>query len=126
VQPHPSFQREGDDLFVEAPVPYPVMALGGALQIDTPGGTIDVNVSAGSPSGTVLTYRQKGMPNVAGRGRGALHVRLVVAVPRKLSKEQKKLVDQLGKTMPIEKVEPTSADSADDKPFFSKVRDLFG
>jgi DnaJ-class molecular chaperone len=66
------------------------------------------------------------MPNVAGRGRGAFHVRLVVAVPRKLTKEQKKLVEQLGKTMPVETIEPTSASATHDKPFFEKVKDLFG
>jgi molecular chaperone DnaJ len=126
VKPHPLFQREGDDLLVEVPVPYPTMALGGGFVLATPAGNVDVNVSAGSPSGTIVTFRGKGMPNVSGRGKGALHVRLVVDVPRKLSKDQRKLVSDLGKTMPMEKGEPTAPDESRDKSVFEKVRDLFG
>jgi len=126
VQPHAVFHRDGDDLFVETAVPFPVMAMGGTFKVDTPGGSIDVDVSAGTTSGTVLSFRNKGMPNVAGRGRGAFHVRLVVDVPRKLSKEQKKLVEQLGATMPVGTIEPTSPDGQREKPFFEKVKDLFG
>ena len=65
-------------------------------------------------------------PNVSGRGKGTFHVRVVVDVPRKLTKEQKKLAEQLGKTMPIEKLEPTAPGAERDKPFFERVKDLFG
>ncbi len=126
VKPHAVFHREEDDLFVEALVPFPVMAMGGTFKVDGPDGLLDVHVSAGTSSGTLLTFKSKGMPNVSGRGRGAFHVRLVVDVPRKLSKEQKKLVDQLGKTMAVDRIEATSVDAGRDKPFFEKVKDLFG
>ena len=126
VKPHDIYQREGDDLYVEVPVPFPTMAMGGAFDVDSPGGVIRVDVSAGSASGTMLTFRGKGMPSVTGRGKGAFHVRVVVDVPRKLSKEQKKLVEQLGQTMPVQKLDATSADGDRDKPFFEKVKDLFG
>ena len=126
VRPHPVFHREGDDLFVEAAVPFPVMAMGGSFKVDSPSGPLDVDVSGGTPSGTVLSFRGKGMPNVSGRGRGAFHVRVIVDVPRKLSKDQKKLVEQLGKTMPVEKIEATSADAQPQKSVFEKVKDLFG
>jgi molecular chaperone DnaJ len=126
VQAHPVYQRDGDDLHVEAAVPYPVMVMGGSFTVETPGGKVEVDVSAGTANGTVLSFRSKGMPNVAGRGRGTFHVRLVVEVPRKLTKEQKKLVEQLGKTMPVDAIEPTSADAGRERPFFEKVRDLFG
>ena len=126
VKPHDIYQREGDDLFVEVPVPFPTMAMGGAFDVDSPGGVIRVDVSAGTASGTMLTFRGKGMPSVTGRGKGAFHVRVVVDVPRKLSKEQKKLVEQLGQTMPVQKLEANSGDADRDKPFFEKVKDLFG
>jgi molecular chaperone DnaJ len=126
VKPHAVFHREEDDLFVEALVPFPVMALGGVFKVDGPDGLVDVHVSAGTASGTLLTFKSKGMPNVSGRGRGSFHVRLVVDVPRRLSKEQKKLVDQLGKTMTVDRIEATSLGAGRDKPFFEKVKDLFG
>jgi len=126
VKPHAVFHREDDDLFAEVQVPFPVMALGGTFKVDGPESALDIHVSASTPNGTMLTFKGKGMPNVSGRGRGALHIRLVVDVPRKLSKEQKKLVDQLGKTMAVERLEATAVDAGRDKPFFEKVKDLFG
>jgi molecular chaperone DnaJ len=126
VRAHPVFQRDGDDLFVEIPVPFHLMAMGGSFTVEGPGGDQPVDISGGTQSGTVLTFRGKGMPNVSGRGRGALHVKVSVDVPRKLSKEQKKLVEQLGKTMPVDKLEPRATDDEEEKPFFEKVKDLFG
>jgi molecular chaperone DnaJ len=125
VPPHPIFHREGDDLIAEVPVPFPVMAMGGSFPLEAPGGPIIVDVSAGTANGSLVSFRGKGMPSVAGRGRGTLHVRVVVDVPRRLTKEQKKLVEQLGKTMADSQITPTAADHAD-KPFFEKVKDLFG
>jgi molecular chaperone DnaJ len=126
VRPHPVFRREADDLFVEVPVPFPVMALGGTFTVDAPGGTIEVDVPAGTPSGSLIPFRSRGMPSVNGRGRGTLYVRTVVDVPRKVSKDQKKLIDQLGQTMRVEHIEPRAADDTREKPFFEKVKDLFG
>src|SRR5690606_28239782 len=126
VTPHPTFHREGDDLHVEVAVPFHIMALGGQFTVDTPGGPLTVDVSAGTPSGTVKTFRGKGMPNVSGRGRGSFHVRLVVDVPKKLTREQKKAIEQFGRTITVDRLEPTAADADADKPFFEKVRDLFG
>ena len=50
----------------------------------------------------------------------------MVDVPRKLSKEQKKLLEQLASTMPEQTIEPRELDAESDKPFFEKVKDLFG
>jgi molecular chaperone DnaJ len=127
VKPHPIFHRENDDLFVEVPVPFATMVMGGSFTIEAPGGALKVDVPAGTASGSLLPFRGKGMPSVAGRGRGAIYVRTVVDVPKKLSKEQRKAVEQLGKAMPLDKVEPRSVDHDEhDKPFFERVKDLFG
>jgi molecular chaperone DnaJ len=125
VPPHAKFKREEDDIFVEVAVPFHVMALGGSFQVDGPGGEHTVDVSAGTQSGKVKTFRGKGMPNVSGHGRGAFHVRLVVDVPKKLSKEEKKLIEQLGRTMTADKLEPVAEEPGKDG-FFDKVKDLFG
>jgi molecular chaperone DnaJ len=126
VTPHPAYRREEDDLYIEIAAPFHVMAMGGTFNVDAPGGPIAVEVSAGTPSGTVKTFRGKGMPNVSGRGKGAFHVRLVVDVPKRLTKEQKKAVEAYGKTIDVDKLEPTLDDGEGDKPFFEKVKDLFG
>ncbi len=125
VHPHAVFQREGDDLYVDVPVPFPILVLGGSFKVDGPAGPLDVHVSAGSATGTLVPFRSKGMPSVSGSGRGAFYVRVIADVPRKLSKEQKKLIADLGKLMPADKLEARPAD-AGEKPFFEKVKDLFG
>jgi molecular chaperone DnaJ len=126
VRPHAFFHREGDDLYAEVPVPFHIMALGGTFKLDGLSGPMEVAVPAGSANGALISFRGKGMPSVTGHGRGALHVRVTVDVPRKLSKEQKKLVEQLGKATTPEKIEPRPLEAEADRPFFEKVRDLFG
>jgi molecular chaperone DnaJ len=67
------------------------------------------------------------MPNVSGRGKGDLYVLVRASVPKKLTKEQKKLLEQLGNTMEPQKIDPaTSSRDGDEKPFFEKVKDIFG
>jgi len=126
VAAHPQFHRNGDDLYTEVPVPFHIMALGGSIKFDAPSGEMTVHVSAGSADGTIVPFRGKGMPSVTGHGRGTLHARLVVDVPKKLTKEQKKLIESLGQSMPPQKVAPRSAEAEQEKPFFDKVKDLFG
>jgi molecular chaperone DnaJ len=126
VRPHPIFHREGDDLLMEAQVPFPTMAMGGTFKVDGPAGEIEVHVPAGTPSGSLIPFRGKGMASVNGRGRGTLHIRVVVQVPRKISKDQRKLIEQLGQTMKADKIAGTPADDAGDRGLFEKVKDLFG
>ena len=126
VKAHPFLHREGDDLHGEVGVPFHTMALGGTFKFEGPAGVLDAHVVAGSPNGTVLSFRGKGMPSVTGRGKGSLHLRLVVDVPKKLTKDQKKLMEQLSESMGSPNVEPRALEADGDKPFFEKVRDLFG
>jgi molecular chaperone DnaJ len=127
VKPHPIFHRENDDLFVEVPVPFATMVMGGSFKIAAPGGELTVDIPPGTQSGALLPFRGKGMPSVSGRGRGAIYVKAVVDVPKKISKDQRKAVEQLGKTMPLEKIEPRSIDhDENEKPFFERVKDMFG
>ena len=65
------------------------------------------------------------MPSVNGRGRGDLHVIAKVSVPKKLTKDQKHLLEELGKTLKDEAVSLDAVESGD-KPFFERVKDIFG
>jgi molecular chaperone DnaJ len=125
VQDHPFFQREGNDLFCEIPVSFPTMALGGDITIPTLEGEETFKVPEGTQSGSSFRLRGRGMPDVAGGGPGDLMVTVRVVTPKKLSKEQKKLLEQLQATLPKEKFEPTPVDS-EDKGLFDRVKDIFG
>lgn len=127
VAAHQFFQREGDHLFVQMPVSYPLLALGGRVDVPTPAGSdATVEVPAGTASGTRLRLRGKGMPNVNGRGKGDLYVQVVVQVPKKLTKEQRAALQALDEAMPMGKPTPTDTDDEESKSVFDKVKDLFG
>ena len=95
VRAHELFGRKGNDLTVEVPVSFPEAALGAHVQVPTLHGPVTLKVPAGTPSGKTFRVRGKGAPKRGG-GHGDLLATVVVDVPRKLSKEQKKLVEQLG------------------------------
>jgi len=126
VQEHSAFRREGDDLFCRVPVTFPIVALGGEIMVPTLAGPEKVTIPEGTQSGQVFRLRGKGMPSVSGRGRGDLHVVVDVGTPKKLSKEQRHLLEQLGKTMPIEKLKASKREESDeDKSVFDRVKDIF-
>jgi molecular chaperone DnaJ len=125
VQDHPFFHREEDDLYCELPVSFPTLALGGDLKVPLVDGEDTLKVPGGTQAGTRFKLRGKGMPSVSGRGHGDLYVIARAAVPRKLTKEQKRLLEELDRTMPQEQFEPGATEGGD-KPFFEKVKDIFG
>ncbi|MGH9410261.1 MAG: DnaJ C-terminal domain-containing protein, partial [Vicinamibacterales bacterium] len=125
VQEHAFFHREEDDLYCEMPVGFPTLALGGTIRVPLVKGEEDIQVPAGTQPGTRFKLRGKGMPNVSGRGHGDLYVVARVTVPKKLSREQKHLLEQLAATLPAETADAARADGSE-KPFFEKVKDIFG
>jgi molecular chaperone DnaJ len=125
VQEHPFFHREGDDLYYELPIGFPTLALGGSIKVPTLNGREELHVPAGTQPGARFRLRGKGMPNVSGRGHGDLHVIASVAVPKKLTKEQKQLLEELAKALPPQEVDVDRPEGGD-KPFFERVKDIFG
>jgi len=125
VRDHAFFHREGDDLYFELPVNFPTLVLGGAVPVPTLNGDERLDVPSGTQSGHRFRLKGKGMPNVGGRGRGDIYVIVRANVPRKLSKEQKQLIEKLAATLGSEKGKPTGK-NADDRPFFERVKDIFG
>jgi molecular chaperone DnaJ len=126
VQDHPVFRREGDDLFCRVPVTFPIVALGGEIGVPTLTGQEKVTIPEGTQSGQVFRLRGKGMPSVSGRGRGDLHVVVDVSTPKKLTKEQRHLLEQLNKSMPLDKLKAVKRDESDeDKSVFDRVKDIF-
>jgi molecular chaperone DnaJ len=126
VQEHPFFQREANDLYCEIPLNYPTLALGGEITIPTLDGEEQFTVPDATQSGQTFRLRGRGMPDVTGRGQGDLLITVKVVIPKKLTKEQKKLLEQLATTLPKEKFDPTPLDDHADKGLFDRVKDIFG
>ena len=126
VRGHPFFHRDGDDLLCEVPVTYPTLALGGEIHVPTLDDSAAIHIPKGTQPDTRFRLRGKGMPNVGGRGHGDLYVRIKVAVPRRLSREQKDLIESLDETMPKRELDPMATGEGEDRPFFERVKDIFG
>ena len=127
VQEHPFFHREGNDLFCEIPLNYPTLALGGEIQIQTLEGEDTFKIPEGTQSGATFRLRGRGMPDVvSGRGRGDLMITVKVVTPKKLTKDQRKLLEQLAETLPKEKFEPTPRAEHEERGIFDRVKDIFG
>jgi molecular chaperone DnaJ len=127
VQEHPFFHREGNDLYCEIPLNYPTAALGGEITIPTLEGEEALKVPEGTQGGAIFRLRGRGMVDVvSGRSRGDLLVTVKVVTPKKVTKEQRKLLEQLAAMMPKEKFEPTPREEHDERGIFDRVKDIFG
>lgn len=93
VKNHPFFQRHGEDIIVEMPIPFDVAALGGTVEVPTVQGFASLKIPAGTASGTVLRLRGKGIAAVGGGRLGDQHVRVVVEVPERLERAQRKALE---------------------------------
>ena len=118
VEEHPVFDREGNDLHCTVPVNVAQAALGTELDILSFDGLKSVKIPDGSQTGSKVRMRGLGVPNVNGHGRGDLFVHLDVRVPTKLTREQKRLFEQLRESLPAEN-EPH------EKGLLDKVKDYF-
>ena len=94
VAPHELFERRGDDLFCEVPVPFDVAVLGGEVQVPTIDGYAKLKLAPGTETGRVFRLRGKGFPNVEGYGHGDLHVRVVAEVPVDLDAGQRRALKE--------------------------------
>jgi molecular chaperone DnaJ len=118
VEPHPFFEREGNDLHYALPVSFPQATLGTELMIPTLEGETKLKIPEGTQSGTEFRLRNKGVPYLNDHGRGDLIVQIVAQVPKKLTKTQKELMRQLAETLSVENT-PSA------RSFFGKMKDIF-
>ena len=127
VQEHEFFRRDGTSLFCEIPVNFTTLALGGEVQVPTLDGNELVKIPESTTTGTTLRLRGKGLPDVSGGSRGDLFVTVQVHTPRKLTREQRHLLEQLAKVLPKEKFEPRlREEQPDERNLFDRVKDIFG
>ena len=128
VQDHAFFRREGNDLYCEMPLHFPTLALGGEIKVATLLGEPEpLKVPEGTVTGTTFRLRGKGLPDVGGRGKGDLFVTVHATTPKKLTKEQRQLLESLARSLPPEKFEPRrNGETHEDKNIFDRVKDIFG
>lgn len=118
VKEHPVFERRENDLHCTVPINIAQAVLGAEIEVPTLEGPHRLEIPEGTQSGTELRLRGKGIAEVQGRGHGDLIVYIVVKIPSKLTKEQRKLFEQLGETLPVN-------NEAHEKGLFEKVKDYF-
>ena len=96
IKKHHVFERKGDDLYQKVPISITQATLGDEVEIPTlEGKNILLKVQAGTESGKLLRISGKGIPHFSGYGRGNLYVELTLKTPKKLTKEQKELLERL-------------------------------
>ena len=104
VEPHRIFVRDKFDLRIDLPISYKTAALGGVVKVPTIDDTFDFTVPEGTQSGQVFTVRGKGIRS-ARNGTGNLLIRVIVEVPTKLSKEQKKQIEKMDNELDLKQCE---------------------
>lgn len=118
VKAHPIFQRNQDDLHCLVPINVAQAALGASVDILTFDGLQTVKIPEGSQPGSRLRLKGLGVPHVNASGRGDLFVHLDVRIPAKMTREQRKLFEQLKELLPVEN-EPA------EKGLLDKVKNYF-
>lgn len=94
VKDHDVFERQGDDIFVDVTIPFATAALGGEIQVPTLKGNAKLKIPSGTQSETVFKMRNLGIPYLHGSGKGDELVKVDIGVPKKLTSQQKRLLQE--------------------------------
>lgn len=94
IRPHPTFTRVGDDIYILEEISFVQAALGNTIEVETVEKPVKLKIPAGTQSGTQFRLRGKGVPHLRGRGKGDQYVRVRVNIPKKLSREQRRLLKE--------------------------------
>lgn len=107
------FKRDEDNIHIEITIPMTLAAIGGEIEIDTLEGKEKINIPPGIQPNEVIKLKGKGVQNVKSNIRGDLFIHINVTIPKKLTKEQKKMLERLHEEL------------KKDKSIFSKAKELF-
>ncbi|HEY1987013.1 MAG TPA: molecular chaperone DnaJ [Terracidiphilus sp.] len=118
IRPHDFFERNGQDLHCVVPISFPQAALGAEIEIPGIDGPVNLKIPEGTQSGKELRIRGRGIPFLNEKGHGDLVVKVIVQVPRKLSRAQREIVSKLAELMNVDN-KPTSPT------LIEKMKDLF-
>ena len=93
VRQHEIFERDGDNLWMQVPITISQAALGAKIQVPTINGKAELKIPSGTQTHTTFRLKGKGLPRINGFGRGDEMIQVVVAVPGKLTSEQRRLLE---------------------------------
>src|ERR1051325_639936 len=117
VAEHEEFERQGNNLYASVPITFGQAALGSEIEVKTLSGNQSLKIPAGTQTGTVFRVRGQGMPVLGGRGKGDLFISVSVITPTSLTREQRRVLEELAKI---------ETQDLEDKKLVDKVRDIFG
>jgi molecular chaperone DnaJ len=117
VKEHETFERQGNNLYASVPITFAQAALGSEVSVPTLDGQQNVKIPPGTQTGTVFRLKGNGMPVLGGRGRGDLFVSVTVVTPTTLTREQRRLLEQLAEV---------EEKDLSDRGLMDKVRNIFG
>ncbi len=117
---HDTFERQDANLYYNAFITFADAAMGASVEIPTLNGKVKIKIDPGTPSGRVVRLRGKGLPVVNGYGRGDLLVCLNVWVPKNLTRDEKKILEDLQKH---ENFQPNP--TKQERGFFDKMKEMF-
>lgn len=95
LRPDKYFQRQGDNLYFDLNINFTQAALGDKIEIPTLAGQVKLKIPAGIQPGEMIKLKDKGMPRLYGRGQGDLIVKIQLKIPKKLSRQQRRLIEAL-------------------------------
>ncbi|OGX15754.1 MAG: molecular chaperone DnaJ [Omnitrophica WOR_2 bacterium RBG_13_41_10] len=99
VRPHPVFQRHHNDILTEINISLAKAILGGEVEVPTLDGKVEMRVPAGTQSGSIFRLKAKGIPDLHGNGIGYELVKVNVEIPRKLSSEQRRIIEDYARLL---------------------------
>ena len=117
---HPHLHREGSNVIYDLYVSFTDAALGTSVEVPTIDGKVKIKIPAGTQSGKIFRLKDKGLPQVQAYGKGDQLVHVNVWTPKKLTDEEKKLLEQL-RDLPNFQPQPQKGD----RTFFERMRDYF-
>ncbi len=121
VRPHPHFERDGYNVWLEQHISFTQAALGDNLRIPTLDGDVRFDIPAGTQSGAVFSLKGKGIQILNGRGRGDQLVRIVVDTPKNLTQKQRDLLVELEKELGVKRGAPVGSNQKKTS-FFDKFK----
>jgi molecular chaperone DnaJ len=95
VLPHPVFKRDGDDIYVEAPITVGEAILGGKISVPTLDGNVSMKLPSGTDSGKKFKLKGKGIPNLKTRVKGDQFVMIKIVVPKTVTSKTKEAVQEI-------------------------------